>query len=99
MGNVDYLECGRYRNDRSYRKHQCQNFAQTCLRQPSFTEEDLAFGVVLGAPRDEKNPNFKLFATCPSSNARQHTMAQSTIDFQNDCGKVSKELQARANGQ
>jgi len=46
--NVDYMECGRYRNDARYRQHQCQDFAQTCLRQPSaLAEEKVAPQLVL----------------------------------------------------
>jgi len=104
--SISYKECGRYRNDGRYRQHTCQNFAQTCLRQESATEnvefdeaeeEDLA--VVLGAPRDYRHDGFQLFATCSGSGARQHTMAQSTIQFANSCADVSAEMQARANGE
>jgi len=33
--NVDYLECGRYTNGNQYREHDCQDFASTCLKNPS----------------------------------------------------------------
>jgi len=55
--------------------------------------------VVLGAPRDYKNDDFQLFSTCSSSGATEHTMAQMTVDFDNSCDTVSKEVQARASGQ
>merc|ERR1719350_2094800 len=104
--NVDYFECGRYRNDGRYRQHQCQDFATTCLRQPSALAEEspeepvpMDLEAVLGAPRDMRHDDFQLFATCAGSGARQHTMAEMTINFENDCSTVSEELQARANGQ
>jgi len=32
---VDYQECGRYTNGNQYREHDCQDFATTCLKNPS----------------------------------------------------------------
>merc|ERR1719336_1877176 len=103
--SVTNLECGRFRGDGRYRQHQCQPFAETCLRQPSEAEieaesflESPEAAPLLGRPRDFRHDGFQLFATCPGSGARQHTMAQSTIAFANSCAEVSAEIQARAQG-
>merc|ERR1719436_789323 len=100
---IPYMECGRYTNDGQYRQHTCQDFATTCLRNPamSFALELPAAApkleiVDLGKPREWPNPNFKLFDTCSSSGARQHTMAEMTIKFTNSCEEVMGEISARA---
>merc|ERR1719433_1357842 len=94
---VPYLECGRYRGDGRYRQHNCQNYENTCLRQPSMEVEETEEEVVLAAPRDYRHDGFQKFATCPGAGARQHTMAQMTIEFESSCADVSAEIQARAN--
>merc|ERR1719192_2223716 len=91
---MPYVECGRYQGNGRYLQHNCQDFETTCLKQPAMDNA----AVVLGAPRDYRHDGFQKFATCARSGARQHTMAQMTIEFGNSCADVSAEIQARANG-
>merc|ERR1719410_1817245 len=67
----------------------------------AFLETEVVNGVevVLGAPRDYRNNDFQLMATCAPSGATEHTMAQMTVDFDDSCDTVAAEVQARANGQ
>jgi len=98
---IDYLECGRYTGGGEYLQHKCQDFAQTCLRNPSTNSLELPAAappaaVVLEGRPPEWPANADLFSTCPSSQHRDHTMAEMTVDFTNSCEEVSAEIQARA---
>merc|ERR1719362_1117510 len=95
---IPYLQCGRYTGGGEYLQHNCQNFATTCLKNAALesTVMPAQAPVELGRPPEWRNPNFDLFATCPSSGARDHTMAEMTVDFTNSCEEVMAEISARA---
>jgi len=94
-----YQECGRYRNNGSYREHDCQDFVETCLKdQPLKAALKKPAQVILGRPRDYKNNDFQLFTTCSGSGATEHTMAQMTVDFTDKCSTVAAEVEARVQG-
>jgi len=92
------LNCGRYDGGGQYLQHNCQEFTTTCLKNSEMLEESLpaAAPAILEGKPPEWPTNFQQFATCPSSQARAHTMAEMTVDFSNTCEEVMSEIQARA---
>lgn len=42
---------------------------------------------------------FERYGTCPGSGATAHTMAQMTVNFQEDCATVADEITARGKGE
>merc|ERR1719219_3292762 len=80
---IPYLECGRYRGDGRYREHNCQQMTSTCLKNPSFETNELSeLSTILSRPRDYRHNGFAKMATCAGSGAREHCMAQMTVNFQ-----------------
>jgi len=99
--SIKYLQCGRFAGNGEYLQHKCQDFAQTCLKNPSTAALEMPAEAPPKTPALEGRPpewpaNSDLFSTCPSSQHRDHTMAEMTIDFTNSCSEVAAEITARA---
>jgi len=100
---INSEECGRYVFENEYAAHQCQNAETTCLKNPSFMNEEHVKAVAnLEQPPKLEIP-YKLlqYSTCPGAPdafANIHTMAQMSVTFKNNCADVAAEIKARANG-
>jgi len=91
-------ECGRYVFANNYAGHQCQNRLTTCLKVGS-AEHAMVLDVLEEPPKHELAVTLAQYPTCPGNQAfaNIHTMAQMKVNFENSCGDVAAEVQARGN--